>query len=139
MGLIQILENPETPLYCIGCGKQIFTIGQVTNHVMAMSCNCGAYSPVTATAENLLKSGDISNIYTMPTSLYGIFDDGSIKVSASHYENYIGFSDFTCPMKLWLINEMKRYGFTWMHDCNDANCIRTVERESRRREKDYYK
>lgn len=117
--------EPGTPLHCVGCGKVVY---RAPDHpaLIAISCNCGAYSPILATAELLDAAEPVAS--TVPASVYGIIAGRRMGLKqAGHWENHLGPEPKTAAGRAWKVFLIE-CGLTSMADCGQERCQRAVER-----------
>ena len=103
-------------LYCLGCG--IFVIESAPGHLLAISCRCGADSPI------LCKEN--GTIYSLPSSLYGI---SKVKGPKAHIEHYLGFSDHKSAAKDLYRDALTTRGLAPFADCDEAKCQQYAARK----------
>lgn len=109
-------------LYHVGCGRPLFTRDEAK--MMALSCVCGAYSPIVAPdLEAVRPPVDI-----LPASMIRILGGGLEREYLPHWETYLGFSDFDCPAKRSWTALLTALGLTSQRDCDRRECGWAVER-----------
>ena len=103
-------------LYCVGCGKAVAEY--VPEQTLAISCRCGADSPILAREDG--------GMYGLPFSLVHAELEGQTK---GHLERYLGFSDHESDLKTeWRQSLIKR-DYTPMEECPDEQCREYVARK----------
>lgn len=111
-------------LYHVGCGRALFDSEHARG--MALSCACGAYSPIVAPdLNNPAPGADI-----LPSSLVSLMmRAGERELMASvHVETYLGYSDFRCPAKAAWEIKLKALGMTAAGACSEQRCRDRAER-----------
>lgn len=103
-------------LYCVGCGAVAALAWP--GDVLAISCKCGAYSPLLAEALD----DPFGKLWSMPASLMRIISGEVSAEARPHVENYLGYSGGTNPAKRFWENQLRAYGLTSAADCEREEC-----------------
>lgn len=108
-------------LYCVGCGNPVARLPG-PGDMLAISCQCGAYSPILVTQEVLASLEPVWT--TFPASLRAILTGAK---QAGHWENYLGDDPITPCGRAWK-TFLIEHGLTSMADCPEDQCKRGIER-----------
>ncbi len=103
-------------LYCVGCGNSIAK--EVPGHTLAISCRCGADSPILAREDG---SG-----YGLP---YSLVNPRRAEGQKAHLERYLGFSDHESALKAEWREALVNRNYTPMVECPEAQCREYVARK----------
>lgn len=99
-------------LVCIGCDH---VVGQyLPGDTLAISCKCGAISPVL--------TFDREQVTSTPLSLIQMKLRGPVKGEPAHLEIYLGFSDHESPLKSQLEKELREINCISMRECDRTDC-----------------
>lgn len=121
-------------LFCAGCGNCVARLPR-PGEMLAISCRCGAYSPILIVEELLTAAEPVST--TLPGSLHRIIQVWkTIRSTAvgvkppsisGHWENHLGPEPQTIVGKAWK-TYLVEIGLTSMADCVEERCQRGIQR-----------
>ena len=106
-------------LYCAGCGEAVAHRYE-PGAMLAISCRCGAYSPV-------LYSGS-EDLFSIPSSLTLLLAMSPAQLTLRrkgqlpHLESYLGYSAHTDERKEAWRCTLENIGLTSQERCQDAHC-----------------
>ncbi len=116
---LQETRNQSMNLHCVGCGNIVFS-NYERGTTLAISCACGAYSPILFDPET---NKTVSYSYSLMRDIRN-------KSSVSHFENYLGYHFFhTSDLKSYWLRFVKEIGMTSQQDCDEEKCLRIYERK----------
>lgn len=107
-------------MYCIGCGRPLARMKK--GQTLAISCSCGALSPILVSQKN---NNVFDQIFAFPASIQESLGNGTI----SHLEYYLGFSDHESKAKTWIRQLLRSMGSISYTECFDADCRRIYDHQ----------
>lgn len=107
-----------TRLHCLGCGN--FVVESEPDMTLAISCRCGALSPILVT--------ETESLVSIPGSLAMIAE---VQGQKAHVERYLGYSDHTSDAKATLRRILLATGLTPMEECGAGRCKDDYARKRR--------
>ncbi len=104
-------------LHCLGCGELL--VPNYKGGMLAISCSCGAESPILVDENGKFQSCSLS--------LARALTEGS---SIAHYEIYLGyrFTHTDIEKSQWTLR-LRDLGMTSQQDCDEEQCLREYERK----------
>jgi len=107
-------------LHCIGCGNAVAK--DVPGQTLAISCSCGAGSPLLEADGQTLASIPASLMKLSYEYVEGIKSEQDLAKEAPHLEYYLGYSDHDSPAKTNAVAFLKVLGCTAQQDCPELRC-----------------
>jgi len=101
---------------CIGCDREIPWDGE---GMFSYTCVCGSRIFYRVETESI----------AMPAPLVLSLAAGRPR---AHFDDLVGESDFTSPLKERLIEELRSRGVTWMEECDQCKKDGTLKRRQER-------
>lgn len=95
-------------LVCVGCGSRVCRRPQKEG--LAISCRCGAYSPI-------FEVEGTGELYGLPASLMMAVTSGK---TPAHLEYYLGRSSHTSPIKTAVEHELRKLGAISEDECEEC-------------------
>ncbi len=101
-------------MHCIGCDRAVINMEQ--GGTVAIACTCGAGAPI-------LYDPDGEGGLAPPASLVRLLMLTSESLAAPpHLEYYLGYSDYTSPLKEAAIKALRAHGSTSQSECLNPQC-----------------
>lgn len=114
--------------YHVGCGRPLFSRGDLSRGMMAIACYCGANGPIVVRdLDDPNPPGDV-----LPASLILAVQRHR---TPPHLEYFLGFSDFTCPAKEAWERCLRQHGAISYTECSKPGCRENFERGKARHER----